>query len=166
MRSNLRAFSLVELIIVVVIIGVLASMALPRLSRGAEGASEAATEADLAMLRSAILRYAAEHGNRFPGPTGADVERQLTQYTNLLGEPSPTQTSEFRFGPYLVRIPPLPTGQNKGSATIGIDPINSPPQKSPTSTAGWIYNPNTGEIVPNDGIGVQTGGMGGGMGAP
>jgi len=36
---NMRAFSLIELVIVVVILGILGAVALPRLSRGAEGAA-------------------------------------------------------------------------------------------------------------------------------
>ena len=60
-------FSLVELVIVVVIIGIIAAIATPRLSRGASAASESALRGNLKSLRSAIDRYAAEHGGAYPG---------------------------------------------------------------------------------------------------
>lgn len=144
-----RGFSLVELVVAVLIIGMLASMAIPRLSRGAEGAGEAALAADLVVVRKAIVYYAIEHGNRFPGPTAADMVAQLTQFSDAAGNVSPLRTSAARFGPYLLRIPPLPIGKNAGSTGILIDTVHSPPRVHEPSGDDWVYNPNTGEFVPN-----------------
>lgn len=146
-----RAFSLIELVIVVTIIGMVSSMAIPRLSRGATGASDAALNGDLRHLRNAILFYAIEHNNTFPGPTAEDVTSQLTTFSDLSGACSATPTAKCRFGPYLAGIPPAPVGANLGSTGILIDTDNSPPKPQPAKPAGWVYNPNTGEIYPNDG---------------
>ena len=61
-----RAFSLIELVIVVVIIGIIGAIAIPRMSRGAAGAADSSLVADLAVMRSAIDLYKAEHGGDLP----------------------------------------------------------------------------------------------------
>ncbi len=149
-------FSLVELVVVVVIIGIIASIAIPRISRGSAAANDAAAKGDLYVLRTAILHYAAEYGNTFPGPTGDDVAAQLTLYTNQAGQTLQTRSETYVYGPYLLRIPPCPIGYYPGSHLIGIDTTNSPPAAQPTGGAGWVYNPNTGEIIPNSVAWSQT----------
>jgi prepilin-type N-terminal cleavage/methylation domain-containing protein len=144
-----RAYTLVELVIVVVIIGMIASMAIPRMSRGATGATEATLLGDLATVRTVILRYAIEHRNVFPGPTAARTVAQLTQYSGADGTTSPARDATAIYGPYLVCVPPCPIGYNPGSDEILIDAVNSPPKANTASTAGWIYNPTTGEFYPN-----------------
>jgi prepilin-type N-terminal cleavage/methylation domain-containing protein len=123
-----RAFSLVELVVVVVIIGMLASMAIPRMSRGATGANEAAVVGNLSMIRNALVHYAIEHGNTFPGPDAAKTAAQLTQYSDASGKTSPTQTGAYLYGPYLTAVPPCPLGYNSGSSEILIDDVHSPPR--------------------------------------
>lgn len=152
-----RAFTLVELIIVIVILGMIASIAIPRLSRASSDAPQAALETDLRIVRSAILRYAVEHKNQFPGPTATAFVNQLTNYTDVNGAPSRTRSSRYRFGPYLVAIPPCPVGPNAGSRDVLIDAANSPPRADTSKPAGWVYNPNTGEFYANVGGVSQTG---------
>ena len=153
-----RGFSLVELVVVVVIIGMLASMAIPRLSRGSEGATESALAADLAIIRSAIYRYAAEHNNQMPpGPTGPNVAAQLIEYSTAGGSTQRGRNSSYRYGPYLLDIPAVPVGPNTGDNTIHIDTTNSPPKANFNVTAGWVYNPNTGEFFANDNVVKQFG---------
>lgn len=148
-RVTAAAFSLVEVVVVVVIIGLLASMAIPRLSRGAEGATDAALDGDLAIVRRAIQRYAGEHG-KLPGPTPQDFVAQLTQYSDADGATSGSRSSRYRYGPYLVAIPPAPVGPHAGSSAVFIDAVNSPPKAEPSRPAGWVYNPVTGEFYAND----------------
>lgn len=147
-------FSLVELVVVIVIIGILAAIAIPRLSRGAVGASQSALAANLATMRSAITVYHTEHKASHPGPTAANFADQLTMYTNINGGTNATKTNTFRYGPYLLAVPPCPVGENAGTTTAAdvlIDNANSPPTPNPASAGkeGWVYNPNTGEILAN-----------------
>ncbi len=145
--TRVRAFSLVELVIVVVIIGVIAAIAVPRISRGARGAGESAHRGDLAALRNCIDLYAAEHGGSFPGAGTFDLE--VTTYTNDTGGTNATKTVEFKYGPYLRSLPPLPvagagaiSGGKKGDTAVAA---------SDALGVGWIYTVASGTIVANTG---------------
>lgn len=144
-----RAFSLIELAIVVAIIGMLASMVISRTAGRTSEASIAATDANNALLVEAITRYYAEHQGLFPTGTGTNVARRLMAYTDKSGNLSASRTAPYMFGPYIVAIPPLSVGPKAGNAKIGIDNANSPPESNAGLDAGWVYNQNTGEIVPN-----------------
>lgn len=147
-------FSLVELVVVIVIIGILAAIAIPRMSRGSVGASQSALAADLSRVRAAIALYAAEHNGNFPGTTAEEFVNQLTQYTSLQGATSQSKDTTHRYGPYLAALPPCPVGPFAGTDTASdvlIDSTNSPPTPDESSAGeeGWIYNPTTGEFLPN-----------------
>ncbi|MFN0137500.1 MAG: type II secretion system protein [Phycisphaerae bacterium] len=148
-----RAFTLIEFVIVSVMIAMIASMAIPRLANGSVAAAENTLKADVMMLSKAILIYAAEHGNNFPGPTGLKVADQLTTYSDGTGRTASARSGAYQFGPYLAAIPALPSGTNAGRNGIIIDNVNSPPKSRPATPAGWVYNPTTGEIRPNEGAG-------------
>lgn len=151
-------FSLVELVVVIVIIGILAAMAIPRLSRGSAGAGSAALSGNLAMLRSAINLYSAEHNGKYPDGTAANVANQLTQYTDVNGGVSATKTGAFVYGPYLVNIPPAPVGQHTGNRTLLIDATpDDPPTVDVGTAAGWVYNSKSGEIIVNTDLPDDTG---------
>lgn len=138
-KANRRAFSLIELVIVVVIIGIIGAIAIPRMSRGAAGAADAGLVADLAVIRSAIDLYKAEHGGTLPA--FATIEAQLTTYTTDAGTASATKSTSNYLGPYLREIPKLKVGSNKGLsgfvATQG------------GTTEGWVYNAATGVVSAN-----------------
>lgn len=138
-KANRRAFSLIELVIVVVIIGIIGAIAIPRMSRGAAGAADSSLVADLAVLRSAIDLYKAEHGGSLPA--FATFEDQMTTYTNDAGTANASKSSTYYLGPYLRELPTLKVGSNKGqSAVIAAQG---------GSTAGWVYDETTGEISAN-----------------
>lgn len=138
MLRKARAFSLVELVIVVVILGIIAAIAIPRMSRGAQGAVESRLRSDLAVLRSAINLYAAEHNATFPA--AGTVATQLTGYTDIDGNVNATKTGVYIYGPYIESIPALSVGTNKGK--LGIAAATGP-------TIGWIYTFSSGSIAPN-----------------
>jgi len=137
------------LVIVVVIIGMIAAIAIPRISRGAKGATESAVKGNLAVLRQAIDLYAAEHGGTFPGTDEDTFVDALTKKTDKSGTVGTTAGTHI-YGPYIrgTTLPPLPVGPNKG-ATGAIVANTGPAVAEATTTAGWVYNYSTGEIIAN-----------------
>src|SRR5688572_11282847 len=133
-----RGFSLIELVIVVVIIAIIGAIAIPRMSRGAAGAADSALTGNLSVLRSAVDLYQTEHGGTFP--TAANIEAQLTQYTDATGTANATKGGAFIYGPYIRKIPPLPVGAKKGQTGIGT---------ADGATIGWIYEEAGGNIKAN-----------------
>ena len=105
---------------------------------------------DLAVIRNAINIFAEEHKGKFPpGPLAAAVVDQLTLFSDEAGTgTSATKTTVFKYGPYLVKIPPCPvvTGTKKSDIVINI--IASPPATT-AGGEGWVYNYNTGEFIAN-----------------
>ena len=134
-----RAFSLIELIIVVVIIGIIAAIAIPRMSRGAAGAADSSLQGSLAVMRSGLDIYAAEHTGAFPALL--TFVAQMTSYTDVNGATNATKTPVFIYGPYLRQVVPLPVGTEKGST--GITDIPG------TVAMGWVYNDALGTIIAN-----------------
>lgn len=132
------AFSLLEMVFVVAIIAILAAVALPRMSRGARGAADAGLTGSLRLLRGAIDRYAAEHGGDFP--QWNKFADQLTTYTNSEGQARTTRDATHIWGPYLLAIPRLPVGANKGK--LAIKQVNG-------ADCGWVYDQTTGAIHAN-----------------
>jgi len=137
-RTSRWGFSLLEVVIVVAIIAILAAIGIPRMSRGAKGASDSALSGDLAVLRNAIDLYATEHGGALPSV--ANINTQLTQYTDGTGATSATKTGDYVYGPYLRSAPPLPIGAKKGGTKIAAADGDS---------VGWIYTESTGDIKAN-----------------
>lgn len=124
---------------VVVILAAIAAIAIPRLSRGSQGSAETATARDVQVLQKAIDLYAAEHNGAFPN--SAMIEDQLTLYTDAAGSTSKSKASPHTFGPYLRKVPAVPTGPNKGNRNIST---------APGLGVGWIYDPAEGTITPNN----------------
>jgi len=132
-------FSLIELVIVVVIIGIIGAIAIPRLSRGAAGAADSALVGDLAVMRNAIDLYATEHGGTYP--TLANIEAQLTQYTDASGATSATKTATHIYGPYIRKIPSLTVGAEVGESAFTASRGDA--------DCGWVYDAATGDITAN-----------------
>jgi prepilin-type N-terminal cleavage/methylation domain-containing protein len=133
------AFSLIELVVVVAVIAIIAAIAVRRLSRHAEQAGATGLAADLNVLQLAIDRYRAEHTGLLP--TQGEIEDQLTKYTDANGGVSATMAPPHVYGPYVRKIPPVPTGPAIGRTKIG---------PAPAADVGWIYTASTGEIAVND----------------
>jgi general secretion pathway protein G len=132
-RRERSAFSLIELVIVVVIIAIIGAIAIPKMSRGAAGAGDSALIQDLAVLRSAIDLYNAEHPTA-PLTTSSTFPGALTQYSDASGNTSATKTTACIYGPYLKAVPALPVGVNKGQTSIAVSGTIGT-----QNTGGWYF---------------------------
>ena len=146
-------FSLVELVIVIVIIGIIAAIAIPRVSRGARGATDSALRGDLAVMRTAIDLYAAEHTGSFP--TVADFVDQLTTYTDAAGGTAAAKDATHIFGPYLKAVPGLPVA---GVGTVGGALGDTGVAAADGAGVGWLYTIANGDIVANTGTAADEAG--------
>ncbi|MFT5422470.1 MAG: prepilin-type N-terminal cleavage/methylation domain-containing protein [Phycisphaerales bacterium] len=139
MRTNRRAFSLIELVIVVVIIGIIGAIAIPRMSRGAAGAADSSLIADLAVLRNAIDLYHTEHQGTYP--TLATFEAEMTTYSQLDGTTSASKTATAIYGPYLRSVPKLKVKGTGNDSAVVIATLGG--------AGGWVYDDTTGAITAN-----------------
>ena len=134
MSKRRSGFSLIELVVVIVILGIIATIALPRIGSTATGAAESGLRQDLAVMRSAIETYKAEHqGNP---PAIANMPEALTERTDVDG----TLNASGIYGPYLSSIPPLKVGDEAGETAIA---------GSAATGVAWVYDETAGEIEAN-----------------
>jgi hypothetical protein len=111
-------------------------------------------------LRRAVASYQADHGF-YPGASGdfnhrgdpAVFARQLSQYTDARGEPSPVRDEAHHFGPYLKSIPAEPVS---GSREVRIDtrsdrllPELSRAVAQGPGQGGWYYEARSGQVLAN-----------------
>lgn len=166
-RYTAKGFTLIELLIVVIIIAILAAIAIPQFSSSSSDAQEAALDANLSTVRSAIELYRVQHKNNYPsktpssggvaasctaaggalGATAKDLEQafidQLTTYSNADGATCTRPHADFPFGPYLREIP---KDAIKNVGTVTMDPAAATPT---VETGGWVFSNVTGKFYMN-----------------
>jgi len=163
-----KGFTLIELLIVVIIIAILAAIAIPQFSSSSAEAQEAALDANLSTVRSAIELYRVQHKNDYPavkvasggatscttaggtlGAGGANSEvafrEQLTTYSNQSGATCTVKTDDFPFGPYLRAIP-AETINNKTDLVVVSAANTAEPD---AATGGWRFNTANGKFQMN-----------------
>ena len=128
----LKAFTLVELLIVVLILGILAAVVVPQFADASSDSRLSTLATDLRMIRGQIELYRLQHNGDHPINVG-QFERQMTEQTDADG------TSGTEFGPYLKSIPENPFG-NSNAIKAALN-----------GTGGWYYDQATGEFRANDG---------------
>jgi type II secretory pathway pseudopilin PulG len=134
------------LVVVVIIVGLLAAIAIPRFTSAGDSATDSALAADLETLRKAIELYQGEHLGKFPDT--ARITEQLTQYTDVHGNPSPTKSGAYSYGPYLRTIPGLKVGPNRGRSKVAA---------ASASDVGWVYDQTNGQITAAAGVNDRRG---------
>jgi general secretion pathway protein G len=148
------AFAMGEILICVAAIGVLATVVLPQLSSAKEETKQKQLKGELRSLRTQIAVFRAQHQNVPPGypwgnplasPTEQSVLAQLMFHTDATGIASKGESDRFRYGPYLSHPPLNPVNGLSTFVLVG----NNQPLPRPDGLSGWIYKPQTQEIIPN-----------------
>lgn len=135
---SVRAFSLVELVIVVAVLGILGAMVAGRFGQTADQARDAAQKVDVNTVKAAIARYQADHGGA--SPAFNTLASQLTNPTNYAGRIGAAKTDEYRFGPYLPKMPDVTIHRASGSG--GSDLVVATADGAPI----WYYSESSGRL--------------------
>ncbi len=150
------AFTLIEVLIVVVILGILGAMVLPKFSDASSTTRENTLKDDLRYVRTQIIVFKAQHADTAPGyaggkagakPSEQDFLAQMTGYTDEYCSIVERATPNKR-GPYLKEMPVNPLNGLKTLMIVG-NGSSMPPAGKPDNSTGWIYKPQTLEIIPN-----------------
>jgi len=145
---HVRAFTLIELLIVVVILGIMAAMVIPKFSNATQETKENMLRENLRMLKAQVGAYRAEHWDISPGypngdasvaPTAAAFVAQLTQYTDRDGVSNAQKTDRFKYGPYLRQMPKNPIN---GIDTVEMVDVGAALPASADDSDGWIFRPD------------------------
>lgn len=132
-RGQRGAFTLVEILIVVIILGILGTIIIGVFGNTTADAATGSLKDNLRSVRSALQIYIAQHGSY---PAIATFEQQMTQFTDASGNPSTTRTATHIYGPYILAMPPMPLGTERGETGVT--------STSYTTGFGWGYDPITG----------------------
>jgi general secretion pathway protein G len=153
-RLRRAAFTLIEILIVVVILGILATVVIPQFSNASQQARENTLKDELQYLRTQIAVFKAQHQDVPPGypagnPTGTpdvlDLTNQLTLYTDIYCNVGSQASSVYVYGPYLSQLPANSVNGLNTFELIG----NNQAMPPADGTTGWIYQPQTQQIIAN-----------------
>lgn len=128
LQHNIRAFTLVEVLIVVVLLGILAAIVVPQYANATGDAKINATRDQLIKIRRALEVYYVRNNNRFPVVTTGD---------GTWGEIAAMGNTYLR---------EKPLNQWVGGDRAGIITFGTAPDTGFTSDYGWIFDPATGEV--------------------
>jgi prepilin-type N-terminal cleavage/methylation domain-containing protein len=134
-----NAFTLVEILIVVIILGILATIIIGLFGNSSRDANVGALKDNLRAIRGAIQVYNAQHNGHYPAL--ASFNTQMTQYSNAAGATSAVPATGFNYGPYLLSLPPLSVGTDKGATTVT--------STTYSSGFGWGYDATNGKFQAN-----------------
>jgi general secretion pathway protein G len=153
---NTKGFTLVEILIVVVLLGVLAAIVIPAVANCSSSARETSLAANLNLLRRFVLVYTSQHQEIAPGypagatsatPTDQAFRDQALLSSNTEGQTAARGTAGFTWGPYLSKMPVNPFN---GLDTVRMLAAGEAFPAAADDTCGWICQPQTGEIRPDN----------------
>jgi prepilin-type N-terminal cleavage/methylation domain-containing protein len=177
-RHAAKGFTLIELLIVVIIIAILAAIAIPQFANTSGDAQEAALDANLNTMRSAIELYRVQHRNSFPAAvvtaatsaettactaaggavttltvnTEAAFIAHLTGFSTSSGAVCSVAAPAggFALGPYLRAIPNDGLSNPPTAAVAMVTTTGNAAAPAPTgTTGGWQYDSRDGRIRMN-----------------
>lgn len=128
-----RAYTLIDMVIVVLILGILASVAAPKLFGVDKKAAETKLRQDLALVRAAIDRFAADNNGVYPAQDKKDA------------------TLKAELAPYIGsgRFPKNPFDKDVKADVVKILDQGDPLAGQLIGTFGWLYDTQTGEFIAN-----------------
>ena len=138
-----RAFTLVEVLIVVVIMAVLAAVVIPQFSSSTDDAKSATAAFNLNTLRQIIQIYKTQHIGRVPVHDAS--AKSLTVLISKTRVDGTIDAVAGTYGPYLGEFPANPYTGSAEVRVITNDPATSSDVTSGNS-GGWLYNATTGNI--------------------
>lgn len=145
-------FTLVELLIVLSILGILAALVAPRFSDASHTARENTLKDDLRYIRTQIVVFKAQHRDVPPGYPGGDMTAAPTEAAFIAQMSGKTNelcgvgtTDQYPLGPYLTKMPPNPVNNLNTIRVVG----NGAALGDTDNLTGWIFKPQTLEIIPN-----------------
>ena len=128
-HRTIRAFTLIEVLIVVIILGILAAIVIPQFSDASSDAKLSALKTNLHTIRSQLQLYKMQHNDTWPAL--ASFTAKMTAGTKADG------TAGTDYGPYLLSIPDNPyTSTN----TVGSGVADS---------SAWYYDESDGTFRAN-----------------
>lgn len=164
-----QGFTLIELLIVVIIIAIMAAIAIPQFGNTAGEATDAALDANLNTVRSAIELYRVQHNNQFPGTVAAadagaacgngnkalaandaaTFTAHLTMFSNRAGQVCAVAAPGFIYGPYLRAIPrePVTPVTNAAGNAVALSAVALVDPNAANS--GWQYSTLDGRFRMN-----------------
>ncbi len=152
---KIRAFTLVEVLIVVAILGILAAVVLPTFQGQTTIARESTAKDSLSTMRTQIEFYKMEHDGVPPGyangnPVGEMLlEYQFTATTTVAGVVSLSKipSAPYLYGPYIRKLPENPFNNLSNIAYVAEGTAFSAAVDGTSS--GWLYKKETAEFVIN-----------------
>jgi general secretion pathway protein G len=129
MNKHVRAFTLVEVLIVVVILGILASIVVPQFSSATTDSQKTAMADQVVKLRRVLSVYYVRNGNAWPSITAGD---------GTWGELSVA-------GAGYMRMPP-PSNMWVGGTHAREIILRDTPDVGYHTNYGWIFDPATGNL--------------------
>lgn len=152
---KIKAFTLVEILIVVTILGILAAVVLPTLQGHTANARESSAKDSLRTMRTQIEFYKMEHDGVPPGYINgagafeAFLPLQFTGTTTVTGQASTNKvpTTPFLYGPYIRKLPENPFNNLTNIAYV--DQATSFADAVDGTTSGWLYKKETADFVIN-----------------